>query len=77
MKNRRHPAFPRLNMPEQPKPASLRVAVCIATFRRSELLRKLLIGVSELAFRKVRVPEISVIVVDNDSSRTAEHVCAA
>ncbi len=64
-------------MPEQPRYTPLRVAICIATFRRAELLRKLLIGVSELAFRKVRVPEISVIVVDNDSSRTAEQVCAA
>jgi succinoglycan biosynthesis protein ExoM len=55
----------------------VQVAICIGTFKRHDLLRKLLIGVSELAFRKIPVPDITVIVVDNDSSRTGEEVCAA
>jgi GT2 family glycosyltransferase len=62
-------------MREQPRSNNVRVAICIGTFKRPALLRKLLTGISQLAFRKVSVPEIAVIVVDNDSSRTAEHTC--
>ncbi len=53
----------------------VRVAVCIATFRRRELLGRLLAGLSELTFRKMPVPEIIIVVVDNDSLRTAEDTC--
>jgi succinoglycan biosynthesis protein ExoM len=56
-------------------PTKVRVALCIGTFRRRELLRDLLMGVSELAFRKVPVPDIRVIVVDNDCSGAAEATC--
>jgi GT2 family glycosyltransferase len=54
----------------------VQVAICIGTFKRHELLRKLLAGVSNLAFRKMPAPEIKVIVVDNDAARTGELVCA-
>lgn len=63
-------------MPEQSQPSQLKVAICVATFKRRKLLRRLLIGVSRLDFRKLPVPEITVIVVDNDVSRSAEEVCA-
>jgi succinoglycan biosynthesis protein ExoM len=53
----------------------LRVAICIATFKRTEFLRELLSGISELTFEKVPMPEIQVIVADNDACGTAEHVC--
>jgi len=52
-----------------------RVAVCIATYRRTELLADLLSALARLTFNKVRAPEIEIVVVDNDSSRTAEDVC--
>jgi len=54
----------------------VQVTICIGTFKRRELLRKLLIGVSKLVFSKVPIPEITVIVVDNDISQTAAEVCA-
>jgi GT2 family glycosyltransferase len=54
-----------------------RVAVCVATYRRREMLAELLVGLSNLVFRKLPVPEITVIVVDNDPERSAEDVCAA
>jgi succinoglycan biosynthesis protein ExoM len=54
----------------------VQVAICIGTFKRRELLRKLLAGLSNLAFRKMPAPEIKVIVVDNDASRTGEYACA-
>jgi GT2 family glycosyltransferase len=54
-----------------------RVAVCVATYRRREMLAELLVGLSNLVFRKLPAPEITVIVVDNDPERSAEDVCAA
>jgi succinoglycan biosynthesis protein ExoM len=52
-----------------------RVAVCIATFRRRELLGQLLTGLSDLTFCKMPTPEITIVVADNDSLRTAEDTC--
>jgi len=52
-----------------------RVAVCIATYQRTEPLRDLLAALALLTFKKVRAPSIEIIIVDNDSSRTAEDVC--
>ena len=53
----------------------MRVAICIATFKRTNLLRNLLEGIHELRFEKVPVPEIQVIVADNDACGSAANVC--
>ena len=53
----------------------LKVAICIVTFRRPEGLRRLLRSIAGQRFQKVRRPEITVIVVDNDAARTARQVC--
>jgi succinoglycan biosynthesis protein ExoM len=53
----------------------MRVAICIATFKRTKLLQELLSGISELSFEKVPMPEIRVIVADNDECGTAADVC--
>ncbi len=53
----------------------MRVAICIGTFRRRQLLRTLLNGMSELTFTKTLKPDLIVVVVDNDECRTAEGVC--
>ena len=53
----------------------MRVAICIATFRRPEFLQNLLAAIGQLRFQKVSRPEIEVVVVDNDVSRSAEPVC--
>jgi succinoglycan biosynthesis protein ExoM len=53
----------------------MRVAVCITTFRRTNLLQRALEGVSRLKFCNVAAPEIEVIVVDNDPSLSASGVC--
>ena len=52
-----------------------RVAICIATYRRIELLRDLLGALAQLTFQKACKPDIEIIIVDNDSSRTAEDAC--
>src|SRR5215469_3416305 len=55
---------------------SIRVAICISTFRRQKLLRELLIGIGKLSFRKVAAPDIETIVVDTpDQSGSAREVC--
>ena len=53
----------------------MRIAVCIATFRRPEGLRGLLDGINRLTFVKYPVPSIRVIVVDNDTAHSAAPVC--
>lgn len=53
-----------------------RVAICVATFRRPDLLCLLLEGISQLTFERVQPPEIRIIVVDNDDLRSAEQVCS-
>lgn len=61
----------------QPNFPRLRVAVCIATFRRPHMLRELLEGISKLRFLKLPAPDLVVIVVDNDPARSAEYICSA
>jgi succinoglycan biosynthesis protein ExoM len=58
-----------------PRPSDIRVAVCIVTFRRQELLRELLGGIAQLTFLKVQTPRIQVVVVDNDELASAEEAC--
>jgi succinoglycan biosynthesis protein ExoM len=53
----------------------MHIAICVATFNRPRLLEKLLSGIAELRFPKAGVPEITVIVVDNDASAAAKDVC--
>ena len=54
-----------------------RVAICICTFRRPELLRELLQGFGRLTFHKVAAPQIQIVVVDNDELASAEQVSRA
>jgi succinoglycan biosynthesis protein ExoM len=53
----------------------LRVAICIGTFQRPQLLRRLLVALGDLRFSRIATPTIAVIVVDNDLARTAEEIC--
>ena len=56
----------------------IRVAICISTFRRRNLLRELLAGIAKLAFHKVTAPHVVVIVVDTpDEHGSAQEVCEA
>jgi succinoglycan biosynthesis protein ExoM len=56
---------------------ALRVAICIATFRRQELLRALLDGIAQLSFHRVQAPHLHLVVVDNDEFASAREVCSA
>lgn len=53
----------------------MRIAICIGTFRRLDLLQELLVGISQLTFRRTTTPEIEVIIVDNDPLGSARDIC--
>ena len=55
----------------------MRIAICIGTFQRPQLLQRLLAALRDLRFRRITTPTIAVIVVDNDLARTAEEICEA
>jgi succinoglycan biosynthesis protein ExoM len=52
------------------------VTVCIASYKRPEGLKRLLHALKEQDFKKCDVPNIEVIVVDNDITASARKVCA-
>jgi len=54
-----------------------RIGICIATFKRRELLRQLLMGIAQLTFDRVPAPDILVVIVDNDKGRSAADICDA
>jgi succinoglycan biosynthesis protein ExoM len=60
---------------EYKRNAPSRVAICIATFQRTEQLRDLLAALGRLSFYNIRPHRIDVIVVDNDAARSANSVC--
>jgi succinoglycan biosynthesis protein ExoM len=56
--------------------SSTTVAVCITTYRRTSMLRRLLHALQSLTFTKTSEPEITIVVVDNDVSGSARAVVA-
>ncbi len=59
--------------PVSPGPHMPHVAICIATYRRPDGLRRLLESLATLTFQAGPAPRISVVVVDNDAAATALH----
>lgn len=55
-------------------PAPGSVSICVATYRRSEGLERVLRGLDTLVFRKVAAPALEVLVVDNDPEGSARPV---
>jgi len=52
-----------------------RACICILTYRRPEGLRRLLGAIDHLIFSGPEVPDLEVVVVDNDPSGSAREVC--
>lgn len=53
----------------------MRIAICIGTYRRPELLSRLLGALSRLKSCSVRAPAVEVIVVDNDPMSSESDPC--
>ncbi|MDJ0734022.1 MAG: glycosyltransferase family 2 protein [Nostocaceae cyanobacterium] len=51
------------------------VSVCIITYQRPEGLKRLMDGLSQLTFNNIEVPQIEVVVIDNDSAGSAVKFC--
>lgn len=51
------------------------VSICVATYQRPEGLKRLLNGLDRLIFSHDRIPQIEVIVVDNDPNCSAREFC--
>lgn len=51
------------------------VAVCVITYQRPEGLKRLLSGLNQLTFKKVQLPKIKVIVIDNNPNGLACLLC--
>lgn len=52
----------------------MRVAICIATYKRPDMLEDLLKSISNLEFKKVDAPDIKIVIVDNDAEGSAKDV---
>jgi hypothetical protein len=52
----------------------VRVEICVATYRRPEALRRLLLAFDRLRFERIAAPSYRVIVVDNDAEASARRV---
>jgi glycosyltransferase involved in cell wall biosynthesis len=55
---------------------STSVAICITTYRRPDMLRRLLQAIQALVFVKVIEPQITIVVVDNDTAASGRAVVA-
>jgi succinoglycan biosynthesis protein ExoM len=51
------------------------ISICVATYQRPEGLKRLMGGIDRLIFDRIKDPQIEVIVVDNDPTRSAENFC--
>jgi succinoglycan biosynthesis protein ExoM len=53
----------------------MRVAVCVITYRRPEGLRRLMNGLNQLVLDKSALPDLEIVVVDNDPAGSAQAFC--
>lgn len=53
----------------------MKVSVCVITYLRPQGLERLLSGLNRLDFEKSPVPQLDVVVVDNDPEGSAKPVC--
>jgi succinoglycan biosynthesis protein ExoM len=51
------------------------ISICVATYQRPEGLKRLMAGLDRLIFKDRAVPQIEVIVVDNDPNCSARAFC--
>jgi succinoglycan biosynthesis protein ExoM len=54
---------------------SLKIAVCVITCFRPDGLKRLLEGVAKQKFTKNPIPDLRIVIVDNDANGSAKSVC--
>ncbi|WP_299486062.1 glycosyltransferase [Acaryochloris sp. IP29b_bin.137] len=52
----------------------MKVSICIITFLRPDGLKRLLIGIANQKFKQIPMPNLEVIVVDNDVKQSAQPI---
>lgn len=50
------------------------VVICVATYKRPEMLKKLLVSLNQQEFPKMGKVELSIVIIDNDSEKSAQYV---
>ncbi|MGF1457682.1 MAG: glycosyltransferase [Leptolyngbyaceae cyanobacterium] len=53
---------------------STKVSICISTYKRPEGLTRLVNGINDLEFETVEVPDIEILVADNDKAGSAQAI---
>ncbi|CDM94122.1 MAG: glycosyltransferase [Limnospira sp. PMC 1291.21] len=48
------------------------ISICVATYKRSDDLKRLLNSLEKLTFHQINEPEIEIVIVDNDASGSAQ-----
>ncbi len=54
-----------------------RITVCICTYRRPEGLARLLRGLGEQRFSRIRQPVVTIVVTDNEGNPAVKSLCSA
>lgn len=49
-----------------------KIAICIPTYKRPEMLKKLVLSIISCNLNKSLIREVSIIIIDNDASKSAE-----
>ncbi|MDP8935368.1 MAG: glycosyltransferase [Cyanobacteriota bacterium] len=51
------------------------VSICIATYKRPEGLKRLILALNQLTFSTATPPDIEIVIVDNDAAGSARALC--
>lgn len=54
----------------------MKVSICIATYKRQDLLNQLILSLQALKFDHSPVPDVEIVIVDNDSNGSARDIVA-
>ncbi|MEK3646558.1 glycosyltransferase family 2 protein [Aeribacillus sp. FSL M8-0235] len=53
----------------------MNIAICVITYKRPKSLEQLILGLDKMRFTKNSIPNIKVVVVDNDTEASSKKLC--